>query len=153
VEVPLAAPGEAVNITVPLMMPYHPGRYTSYWRLMTPHPQNAKFGHRFWVTVNVLPAAAPVFVAPPPPPVPSAPVFRPAPPPPPPTQMFGSPAIISVPPMPAVRREPAEIRPEYVAAVEQIVGFGFADIDKISAILNEVNGDVAVAVERLLEEA
>jgi len=55
--------------------------------------------------------------------------------------------------MPAARREPVEIRPEYVSAVEQIVGFGFADIDKIAAIVNEVKGDVAAAVERLLEEA
>lgn len=158
VEVPLAAPGEAVNITVPLMMPNQPGRYTSYWRLMTPHPQNAKFGHRFWVTVNVLPPAAPVFVPPPPPPFLSAPMFRPVPPPPPPTQLIGSPAVIArpmapPPPMPAVRREAVEIRPEYVEAVEQIVSFGFADIDKIATVLNAVNGDVAAAVERLLEDA
>jgi len=161
VEVPLAAPGEAVNVTVPLTMPMLSGRYTSYWRLMTPHPENSKFGHRFWVTVNVL-AAQPVVFPPPPPLVfpPPPPVVR-APPPPPvptflsypaiPTQLPGSPPI---PPPRAVvsAPDPFEIPAEYVETVSRIADFGFTDIDKIVKVLTEVRGDAAAAIEKLLEE-
>jgi hypothetical protein len=163
VEVPLAAPGEAVNVSVPLVMPTQPGRYTSYWRLMTPHPQNAKFGHRFWVTVNVLPAA--VSIAPVP--APSAPVLRVAPPPPPPTMPFlnsmqlpGSPPILEQsvarpppPPPPQVQR-PVQVTPTaFEETVARIADFGFTDIERIVHVLNQVNGDAAAAIERLLEDA
>jgi hypothetical protein len=87
--------------------------------------------------------------------MPSAPIYRVPPPPPPSTQLPGSPAVIArppPPPLPQIRQEPTEIRPEYVEAVEQIVGFGFTDIDKIARVINEVNGNVAEAVERLLDE-
>jgi len=91
VDVPLAAPGEAVNVSVPLLMPVLPGRYTSYWRLMTPHPTNAKFGHRFWVTVNVVPT-------------PVVPQQPPRMAPPPPTNMRLMPHQSSYPPPPTVSR-------------------------------------------------
>lgn len=170
VEVPLAAPGEAVNVTVPLTMPYQPGRYTSYWRMMTPHPSSAKFGHRFWVTVNVIPAAP---VPPPPAVVPYPPnggvVIRP-PPPVPFGTLPGSPALPGrtmappptvvrpmppppPPPVPAVVDEEPVVSPEHELAVSQITEFGFADIDKIVRILKEVNGDASAAIDKLLEEA
>jgi len=65
-------PGDMVNLTVDLLMPTQPGRYTSYWRLTTPHPQCAKFGHRFWVSLTVLapPALTVKPVRPPPPAMP-----------------------------------------------------------------------------------
>jgi len=73
VEVPVnVKPGDAVNVSVDLVMPMTPGRYTSYWRLTTPLPTSAKFGHRFWVTVNVVP----VRTTPPPPPPPPMPVVN-----------------------------------------------------------------------------
>jgi hypothetical protein len=166
VEVPLAAPGEAVNVTVPLIMPSQAGRYTSYWRMMTPHPANAKFGHRFWVTVNVVtpqPSVAPsaptlatpgVVIRPPPPApfnfvagspqVPPA-SFPRAPPPPPPS------VRPSAPPAP-VQEEPV-VPPEHELAVSQIIEFGFSDIDKIVKILKEVNGDASATIDRLLEDA
>jgi hypothetical protein len=156
VEVPHASPGEAVNVSVPLVMPNQPGRYTSYWRLMTPHPQNCKFGHRFWVTVNVVASVPPppvaVRVSHPPPiasmrPIPSAPQIpqivvgsptsRPRPPPP-------------VPPVVAVANDVVE--PAFEMAVAQITEFGFSDVDKIVKILREVNGDTGAAIDRLLEE-
>lgn len=52
--VPLARPNQLVDVAIPLLMPTQPGRYTSYWRMVTPAPQQSKFGHRFWVTVNVV---------------------------------------------------------------------------------------------------
>jgi hypothetical protein len=181
VEVPLAAPGEAVNVSVPFVMPVQPGRYTSYWRMMTPHPQNAKFGHRFWVTVNVVPQVVTPAV-----PVPQgqprafpgqiirAPptvqglrgIFPTAPPPPPPQGAYGfvtgSPVVAGrsaprPPPPPLMQREQdAEepvVNPELELAVAQITEFGFTDIDKIVKILKEVNGDAGAAIDKLLEEA
>jgi hypothetical protein len=164
VEVPLAAPGEAVNVSVPLVMPYQPGRYTSYWRMMTPHPTSAKFGHRFWVMVNVVPPIMtpqtfPVGNQMREPNMTSGMVIRP-----PPTvnQLPGSPVIVTAPirppppappsALPALDEDPI-VRPEYEMAVAQITEFGFADIDKIVKILNEVNGDTSAAIDRLLEEA
>jgi len=154
VEVPLAAPGAVVDIAVPLVMPNVPGRYTSYWRLMTPHPQNAKFGHRFWVTVNVVsgdprPAPMPVvtvrpevFVQPP------GPFFA---------QLPGSPPVITgqtrpAPPPPPPADDPI-VPDEHVEAVTQLVELGFTDIDKVVRVLREVNGNTAQAIERLLEDA
>jgi hypothetical protein len=154
VEVPLAGSGEAVNVTVPLVMPSQPGRYTSYWRLMTPHPANAKFGHRFWVTVNVV--AAP----PPPSAVPRYPMSVPQVAPAFPTTLPGSPAIFhrpapSAPTMavPAVAdADDLIIPPQYEVAVAQITELGFADIDKIVKLLKEVNGDPAAVIDRLFAE-
>jgi hypothetical protein len=156
VAVPLALPNDAVNITVPLVMPTQPGRYTSHWRLMTPHPENAKFGHRFWVTVNVLPSVAPILtpMLPPHPPFhslrmpgspltpPRAPsvVMRP-PPPPPPAPRPLAPFV-----------DDFEIPSQYVDSITQIVDLGFTDIEKVLRMLKEVNGDTAAAIERLLEE-
>ena len=51
--VPQARPGEIVDISCELKMPMEPGKYTSFWRLVTGPPTHARFGHRMWVTVNV----------------------------------------------------------------------------------------------------
>jgi len=181
VEVPLAAPGEAVNVSVPLMMPTQPGRYTSYWRMMTPHPESAKFGHRFWVTVNVLPGTTPVSprpvapVLPPPPPpqylpsFPSVPTF-PSFPSVPSFGLPGSPPELNRPPrgpVPSAPQAPLtvpnpvvpdnnteqEIPSEMVETVSRITDFGFTDIDKVVRVLKEVKGDAAAAIERLLEDS
>lgn len=160
VEVPLAGPGEAVNITVPLVMPSQPGRYTSYWRLMTPHPENSKFGHRFWVTVNVLSPTASIA------PMPAPSVAAPRGPPPPPPlnslQLPGSPPVREQPvlrpaptgpfaPPPPPPPGPVQLTP-FEETVARIAEFGFTDIDRILEVLNQVNGDAARAIEVLLEE-
>jgi hypothetical protein len=176
VEVPLAAPGQAVNVSVPLVMPTQPGRYTSYWRMMTPN-SHAKFGHRFWVTVNVVPQIVPavpvpvgqarafpgqIIRAPPPPPtVQGLRGIFPAPPPPPmmPGFVAGSPVVARTgaprppPPPPVQADEEPVVMPELELAVAQITEFGFTDIDKIVKILKDVNGDASAAIDKLLEEA
>lgn len=154
IEVPLAAPGEAVGVSVPLTMPQLPGRYTSYWRMVTPHPQNAKFGHRFWVTVNVM--AASVSIAPVPAPIPVA--APRAPPPPPPQSVMpwalpGSPPVAAPAVATALGAQPRFVPSAFEETVARIADFGFTDVEKIVAVLNEVNGDAAAAIERLLEDA
>jgi len=45
------APGQEVDIAVPLVSPAEPGRYTGYWRLCT--AEGRKFGQRVWVMIVV----------------------------------------------------------------------------------------------------
>jgi len=49
--VPIAGPGEVVDVKVNLVAPFKKGRATGYWRLITPGGQ--KFGHRIWIDVCV----------------------------------------------------------------------------------------------------
>ena len=99
-------------------------------------------------------------------------VFRPAPPsvslPPVPHPGFvfmpGSPAVPRVnvrppPPLPVrpvrpvIDDEEPIVTPELEQAVSQITELGFSDIDKIVKVLKENNGDCAVAIDKLLEDA
>jgi len=56
--VPLAAPGEVVDVSVKVQMPDKPGRYTGYYRLSY-GPDGIKFGHRIWIDVLVSETALP----------------------------------------------------------------------------------------------
>jgi hypothetical protein len=56
--VPLAAPGEVVDVSVKVQMPDKPGRYTGYYRLSY-GPDGIKFGHRIWIDVLVSEPALP----------------------------------------------------------------------------------------------
>jgi len=49
--VPLAAPGEIVEVSLQLRMPDKPGRYTGYYRLS--HGDGVRFGNRIWLDVAV----------------------------------------------------------------------------------------------------
>jgi next-to-BRCA1 protein 1 len=53
IAVPLAQPGQEVDISVPLCFPEAPGRYNAYFRLCG--PMGRKFGQRVWVMATVLP--------------------------------------------------------------------------------------------------
>jgi len=50
--IPLAAPGETVDISVKVQLPNKPGRYTGYYRLSY-GSDSIKFGHRIWIDVIV----------------------------------------------------------------------------------------------------
>jgi hypothetical protein len=52
IAVPIAQPGQEVDISVPLCLPDAPGRYTAYFRLSG--PLGRKFGQRVWVMLNVV---------------------------------------------------------------------------------------------------
>jgi len=61
-------PQEEVDLAVEMTAPEQPGRYTGYWRLVTP---NGRFGQRVWVDILVNPAPATAPSAPVAPVVPS----------------------------------------------------------------------------------
>eukprot|EP01132_Coremiostelium_polycephalum_P009758 gene9758-11986_t len=46
-------PGQDVDISIDLVSPKTPGRYTGYWRLCSPEGHN--FGQRIWVDIFVVP--------------------------------------------------------------------------------------------------
>jgi len=56
--VPLAAPGETVDVSVKVQIPDKPGRYTGYYRLSY-GADGIKFGHRIWLDVHVSETALP----------------------------------------------------------------------------------------------
>jgi len=56
--IPLAAPGEVIDVSVKVQMPDKPGRYTGYYRLAY-GPDATKFGHRIWLDVLVSETAFP----------------------------------------------------------------------------------------------
>jgi len=51
VPLPSLQPGDDCYVTVALKAPKIPGRYVSYWRMIT--EENVRFGHRFWVDLTV----------------------------------------------------------------------------------------------------
>ncbi|KAF9579990.1 hypothetical protein BGW38_003533 [Lunasporangiospora selenospora] len=50
-KIPIAAVQESVCITADLKAPAQPGRYVSFWRLVT--PEGVEFGHRYWCDITV----------------------------------------------------------------------------------------------------
>jgi hypothetical protein len=44
-------PLEEFDVAVPCVAPASPGKYVSYWRLVT--PAGAEFGHRLWIDISV----------------------------------------------------------------------------------------------------
>jgi hypothetical protein len=107
--VPAARPGETVDVSVQLTMPVAPGKYTSFWRLVTGPPSHARFGHRFWVSVHVKDTAG--------------------------------------------ARAGAVTDAALELAVAQLVELGFSDVDRVVQVLGQVDGNVALAADRLLAMA
>jgi hypothetical protein len=124
VPVPAVRPGEMCDISVPFVMPDVPGKYTSFWRLTTGPPLNARFGHRFWILVTV--------------------VARPPPPQPPPRVVLS--------PQPSNEIGEHQYAEDFDRAVSQIVDFGFSDVDRIVEVLRSVNNDTSRAIDRLLQD-
>jgi len=51
IPVPVAAPGNEVDIAVDMIAPAKPGRYISYWRLC--NSDGSRFGQRVWIDIYV----------------------------------------------------------------------------------------------------
>jgi len=47
------APGQEIDVSVPLVAPQRPGRYSAFFRLCAPQSQGRKFGQRVWVMLVV----------------------------------------------------------------------------------------------------
>jgi len=53
VVVPPVVGNGLVDVALDLVAPNRPGRYVGYWRLMSPEPNQQRFGHRLWVDITV----------------------------------------------------------------------------------------------------
>lgn len=51
VQVPVASPGEEIDVAVDMAAPLKPGRYVSFWKLC--HVDGSRFGQRVWVDILV----------------------------------------------------------------------------------------------------
>jgi hypothetical protein len=50
--VPALEPNTELDISLPITSPPQPGRYISYWRLMTGGNDPIRFGHRLWIDIT-----------------------------------------------------------------------------------------------------
>lgn len=127
------APGEQAAISATFTAPPVPGRFKSFWRLVT--PRGDRFGHRVWVDIHVENSNAASFMASASTPPPSAPAAEGA--------SDGSPgsgtgASVS----------------EWDAALEELHGMGFVDNDEEArALLARFKGQISAVVEELFKLA
>ena len=163
VAVPAAAVGETVDIAVGMVAPTAPGRYVSYWRLIT--PDGVRFGHRVWADLAVAvpaptptPDAAPVTptpVAAPTSPAVAAPVADPAPTTAAPVVADTAPtAVDEAPDTPPAVASPVPVHSEPVrdANVQALMTMGFPE-DAAVAALAACDGHLDQACESLLNAA
>ncbi|KAG7399314.1 hypothetical protein PHYBOEH_009116 [Phytophthora boehmeriae] len=52
--IPSVLPGKSIDVSLRMVAPAKPGRYTGYWRLST--ADGNRFGQRLWVDINVMEA-------------------------------------------------------------------------------------------------
>merc|ERR1719258_766142 len=130
VAVPAAAVGEAVDIAVDMVAPTAPGRYVSYWRLIT--PDGVRFGHRVWADLAV--------AVPAPTPTPDAAPVTPTP--------------VAAPTTPPAVASPVPVHSEPVrdANVQALMTMGFPE-DAAVAALAACDGHLDQACESLLNAA
>jgi len=162
-DVPLASPGETVNISISVTMPKIPGRYTSYWRLTT--PSSNRFGHRFWITCVVVPPPETSDLLP----LPSLSEEEESPAP---TKNYLAWNALKYQPKGKQSLEEEEVKKKeeiktseakkdemvqalllddkFQLAVTQLAEFGFYDVEKVTQVVKDVNGDISQAIDKLL---
>lgn len=139
--IPSVLPGSSIDISLRMVTPAKPGRYTGYWRLCTPN--GTRFGQRLWVDINILaPGDAPAAASS------NAPI------------RVGAPAPIVTPnavqnvrvpaPAPMVSAKPTEEELRWTAELQALADMGFADERKNVALLTQHSGDLNAVVSALL---
>jgi next-to-BRCA1 protein 1 len=139
--IPSVLPGSSIDVSLRMVTPAKPGRYTGYWRLCTPN--GTRFGQRLWVDINIL---APADAA-----ESSAPI------------RIGAPAPIVTPnaelkvhvpaPAPVVRiaeKKPSEQELRWAAELQSLADMGFSDKERNMSLLVQHNGDLNAVISGLL---
>lgn len=129
VQVPCVAPGEETEFSINITAPAIPGRYVSYWRMMTPEPGNKRFGHRFWIDLTVKSAPKHTVYASPG----VTPVAE--------TVNLGSGSASTSTPSKFLE-----------ASLDKLVAMGFARTENLVRIAREEAGNVQMVVTRLLNQ-
>lgn len=141
--IPSVLPGSSIDVSLRMVTPAMPGRYTGYWRLCTPN--GTRFGQRLWVDINILAPgdaaqagtdAAPIRISAP------APVVTP--------NATGNvripaPAAVVVP-----EQKPTEQELRWAADLQALADMGFADKARNLSLLEQHSGDLNAVISSLL---
>jgi len=148
-------PGDSVAISIVMTSPQEPGRYVSYWRLIT--PTGTRFGHRVWVDVLVVkPRDEPEEPQEPEP----EPVEEPEPEPEPeqPEPATPEPVITEEPIQVAEPSAPVDAEPSAPVASQAITDalrvlgdMGFTNEERCTALLYRNNNDLMATIQDLLQ--
>lgn len=136
--VPLAAPGQSVDIVVSMVAPESTGRHAGYWRLAAPGGRH--FGQRVWVDISVAPRAEPKSE-----PVPEQPIEQPAP-----SAPEAEPEVEAPAPQLLISSIIPPSEDESVK-LQQLTDMGFSDVALLLNVLRIHDGDLVETVRALLE--
>ncbi|OQR95050.1 hypothetical protein ACHHYP_00470 [Achlya hypogyna] len=152
--IPILPPGKMIDVSVEMQAPSKPARYTGFWRLSS--ADGKRFGQRFWVDILVVgsgkpqssnevhvPAALPQTTPLPPPAqvaVAAPPVVAVAPP---------APVAVAAP-LPVTATAPVVVPVAWQTELEALESMGFSDRAYNTALLEQYNGNVDMALNHLL---
>ncbi|TYZ68936.1 hypothetical protein PybrP1_012198 [[Pythium] brassicae (nom. inval.)] len=141
--IPSVLPGSSIDVSLRMVTPAKPGRYTGYWRLCTPN--GTRFGQRLWVDINILEPgdaaqagsdAAPIRIGAP------APIVTP-----------NATANVRIPAPAAVvvaETKPTEQELRWSAELQSLADMGFADKTRNTSLLEQHSGDLNAVISALL---
>lgn len=138
--IPSVLPGSSIDVSLRMVTPAKPGRYTGYWRLCTPN--GTRFGQRLWVDINILApgdaaaGSAPIRIGAP------APIVTPNTVP---KVHVAAPAAVVV-----VEKKPSEQELRWAAELQSLTDMGFSDKERNVALLVQHNGDLNAVISSLL---
>ncbi|RLN49585.1 hypothetical protein BBJ29_008547 [Phytophthora kernoviae] len=138
--IPSVLPGKSIDVSLRMVAPAKPGRYTGYWRLST--ADGNRFGQRLWVDINVMEAEQVATDA-------SKEIRIGAPAP----ISSKSAEAVSIPaPAPLVMTEPKKSEEElrWAAQLQILVDMGFTDSARCTALLTQHDGDMEAVISALL---
>lgn len=137
--IPSVLPGKSIDVSLRMVAPSKPGRYTGYWRLST--ADGNRFGQRLWVDVNVMEAEEVAEAKK------QVRVEAPAP------VVAKAEEAVSVPaPAAVVTTEPKESEEErrWAAQLNILADMGFTDKPRNAGLLTQHNGDMEAVISALL---
>ncbi|KAE9308216.1 hypothetical protein PF001_g11267 [Phytophthora fragariae] len=136
--IPSVLPGKSIDVSLRMVAPTKPGRYTGYWRLST--PDGNRFGQRLWVDINVMEPEEPATVA-----VDTKEVRIDAPA----AIVSTTGTSVSVPaPAAVLTNDEEELR--WSNQLQALSDMGFTDKDRNMALLTQHNGDMDAVITGLL---
>ncbi|EGZ15900.1 hypothetical protein PHYSODRAFT_351654 [Phytophthora sojae] len=136
--IPSVLPGKSIDVSLRMVAPAKPGRYTGYWRLST--PDGNRFGQRLWVDINVMEPKEPATVA-----VETKEVRVDAPA----AVVSTAGASVNVPaPAAVLTNNDEELR--WTNQLQALADMGFTDMDRNVALLTQHNGDMDAVITGLL---
>jgi hypothetical protein len=134
--IPSVKPGHSIDVSLRMVTPAKPGRYTGYWRLCT--PDGNRFGQRLWVDINVTDPSVAEEAA--------IRVEAPAPL----VQKHEEPAVTVPAPAPVAAPTRKKVDFKWRAEIESLADMGFTDEAKNAQLLEAHSGNLEEVINALL---